>query len=122
MGLNFKGRRRAAAASVVLLLTLVLAPFVASAQIDNNQIDNNQVDLESAEGAKEQADGFVTAALANRAEVEAQLLATLEKYQNLAFQLSSVSTDLARLSDLIDLTGAALVAARQSVDRQGVEA
>ncbi|HKY48866.1 MAG TPA: transglycosylase SLT domain-containing protein [Acidimicrobiia bacterium] len=117
MGLKFKGRRRAAAASVVLLLTLVLAPFVASAQIDDNQVD-----LERAEGTKEQADGLVTAALANRAEVEAQLLATLENYQNLAFQLSSVSTDLARLSDLIDLTGAALVAARQSVDRQGVEA
>lgn len=117
MGLNFKGRRRAAAASVVLLLTLVLAPFVASAQIDDNQVD-----LERAEGTKEQADGLVTAALANRAEVEVQLLATLENYQNLAFQLSSVSTDLARLSDLIDLTGAALVAARQSVDRQGVEA
>ena len=117
MGLNFKGRRRAAAASVVLLLTLVLAPFVASAQIDDNQVD-----LERAEGTKEQADGLVTAALANRAEVEVQLLATLENYQNLALQLSSVSTDLARLSDLIDLTGAALVAARQSVDRQGVEA
>jgi soluble lytic murein transglycosylase-like protein len=112
MGLNSKGGRRAAAASVLLLLTLVLAPFVAYAQVD----------LEQAEGAKEQADGFVTVALANRAEVEAQLLNTLENYQDLAFQLSSVSADLARLSDLIDLTGAALVAARQSVDRQGVEA
>lgn len=112
MGLNSKGGRRAAAASVLLLLTLVLAPFVAYAQVD----------LEQAEGEKEQADGFVTVALANRAEVEAQLLATLENYQNLAFQLSSVSADLARLSDLIDMTGAALVAARQSVDRQGVEA
>jgi hypothetical protein len=112
MGLNFKGGRRAAAASVLLLLTLVLAPFVANAQVD----------LEQAESAKDQADGLVTAALANRTEVEAQLLATLENYQNLAFELSSVSTDLARLSDLIDLTGAALVAARQSVDRQGVEA
>ena len=117
MGLHFKGRRRAAAASVVLLLTLVLAPFVASAQIDDNQVD-----LEQAEGTKEQADGLVAATLANRAEIEAQLLATLENYQNLAFQLSSVSTDLVRLSDLIDLTAAALVAARQSVDRQGVEA
>jgi soluble lytic murein transglycosylase-like protein len=117
MGLKSKGGRRAAAASVLLLLTLVLAPFVAYAQIDSYQVD-----LDQAEGAKEQADGFVTVALANRAEVEAQLLATLENYQNLAFQLSSVSADLARLSDLIDLTGAALVAARQSVDRQGVEA
>lgn len=117
MGLNLNGGRRAAAASVVLLLTLVLAPFVASAQIDDNQAD-----LEQAEGTKEQADGLVTVALANRAEVEAQLLATLENYQNLSFQLSSVSTDLARLADLIDLTGAALIAARQSVDRQGVEA
>ncbi|HUP16512.1 MAG TPA: transglycosylase SLT domain-containing protein [Acidimicrobiia bacterium] len=112
MGFNSKGGRRAAAASVLLLLTLVLTPFVAYAQVD----------LEEAEGAKEQADGFVTAALANRAEVEAELLATLENYQNLAFQLSSVSADLARLSDIVDMTGAALVAARQSVDRQGVEA
>ena len=112
MGLNFKGGRRAAAASVLLLLTLVLAPFVANAQVD----------LEQTESAKEQADGLVTAALANRTEVEAQLLATLENYQDLAFELSSVSTDLARLSDLIDMTGAALVAARHSVDRQGVEA
>ena len=112
MCLNSKGGRRAAAASVLLLLTVVLAPFVAYAQVD----------LEQAEGAKDQADGLVSAALANRGEVEAQLLATLENYQNLAFQLSSVSADLARLSDLIDMTGAALVAARQSVDRQGVEA
>ena len=117
MGLNSKGGRRAAAASVFLLLTLVLAPFVASAQVANNQVE-----LEQAEDAKEKADGLVTGALANRAEVEAELLATLESYQDLAFQLSSVSTDLARLSDLIDLTGAALVTARESVDRQGVEA
>ncbi len=117
MGLKSNGGRRAAAASVLLLLTLVLAPLVAYAQIDSYQVD-----LEQAEGVKEQADGLVTVALANRAEVEAQLLATLENYQNLAFQLSSVSADLARLSDLIDMTGAALVAARQSVDRQGVEA
>jgi soluble lytic murein transglycosylase-like protein len=112
MGLNLKGGRRAAAASILLLLTLVLAPLVASAQVE----------LEQAEGAKEQADGLVTVALANRTEVEAQLLATLESYQDLAFELSSVSADLARLSDLVDMTGTALEAARQSVDRQGVEA
>jgi soluble lytic murein transglycosylase-like protein len=117
MGPSSKSGRRAAAASIYLLLTLVLAPFVASAQVDNNQVD-----LEQAEGAKEEAEGFVTVALANRAEVEAELLATLENYQNLAFQLSSVSNDVARLSDLIELTGAALVSARQSVERQGVEA
>ncbi len=59
-------------------------------------------ELEEAEGAKEQAEGLVSAAVANRAEVEAELLATLERYQSLSFQLSSVSADLARLSDLID--------------------
>ena len=112
MGLNSNGGRRAAAASVLLLLTLVLAPFVAHAQID----------LDEAEGAKQQADGLVTSALANRAEIEAELLATLERYQNLSFELSLVSADLARISDLVAMTGTALVAARQSVDRQGVEA
>jgi multidrug efflux pump subunit AcrA (membrane-fusion protein) len=101
-----------AATSVVFLLILVLAPFVAHAQTD----------LEQTEEAKQQAEGLVTTALANRAEIEAELLATLERYQNLSFELSSVSADLARLSDLIAMTGNALVAARQSVDRQGVEA
>jgi hypothetical protein len=112
MGLNSNGGRRAAAVSVLLLLTLVLAPFGAHAQVD----------LEEAEGAKQQADGLVTTALANRAEIEAELLATLERYQSLSFELSAVSADLARISDLVAMTGTALVAARQSVDQQGVEA
>jgi soluble lytic murein transglycosylase-like protein len=94
------------------MLALVLAPLVAHAQID----------FEEAEDAKAQAEGLVTAALANRNEVEGQLLATLERYQNLSFELSSVSADLARLSDLIAMTGASLAAVRQSVDQQGVEA
>lgn len=111
MGPTSIGGRRAAAASVLLVL-LLLAPFVAYAQTD----------LDQAEGAKEQAEGLVSAALANRNEVEAELLATLESYQSLSFELSSVSAGLARLSDLIGITGTALVAARQSVDRQGVEA
>lgn len=111
MGPISTGGRRAAAASVLLSM-LVLAPLIAHAQTD----------LEEAEGAKEQADGLVSAALANRSEVEAELLATLEKYQDLSFQLSSVSAHLARLSDLVDQAGVARDAARQSFDRQGVEA
>ena len=111
MGPISNGGRRAAAASVLLTM-LVLAPFVAHAQTG----------LEEAAGAKERADGLVTAALANRSEVEAELLATLERYQNLSFELSLVSTRLARLSDLVVIAGDALDSARQSVDRQGVEA
>jgi predicted nucleic acid-binding Zn-ribbon protein len=93
-------------------MVLALAPLVAYAQTQ----------LEEAEDAKAQAEGLVSAAVANRAEVEAELLATLDAYQSLSFQLSSVSADLARLSDLIDSTSVALAAARRSVDRQGVEA
>ena len=111
MGPISNGGRRAAAASVLLSM-LLLAPLIAHAQTD----------LEQAEGAKEQADGLVSAALANRNEVEAELLATLERYQDLSFQLSSVSARLARLSDLVDQAGVARDAARQSFDRQGVEA
>src|SRR5688572_32851720 len=108
MGLLSKSGRRGAAASIALLTVLALAPLVARAQTD----------LEEAEGAREQAEGLVSAALANRAEVEAELLATLDRYQGLSFQLSTVSADLARLSDLIDSTSNALSAARRSVDRQ----
>lgn len=112
MGPNSNSGRRAAAASIALVMVLASAPLVARAQTE----------LEEAEGASEQAEGLVSAALANRTEVEAELLATLDSYQSLSFQLSSVSADLARLSDLIDSTGAALSAARRSADRQGVEA
>jgi Transglycosylase SLT domain len=112
MGLLSNSGRRAAAASVALVMVLALAPFVARAQTQ----------LEEAEGAKEQAEGLVSAAVANRAQVEAELLATLDSYQSLSFQLSSVSADLVRLSELIDATSTALSAARRSVDRQGVEA
>ena len=112
MGPLSKGGRRAAAASIALVMALALAPFVARAQTQ----------LEGAEDARDQAEGLVSAALANRAEVEAELLATLDSYQSLSFQLSSVSADLARLTELIDSTSAALSAARRSVDRQGVEA
>lgn len=112
MGPHSNRGRRAAAASIALVMVLALAPLVAYAQTQ----------LEEAEDAKAQAEGLVSAAVANRAQVEAELLATLDAYQSLSFQLSSVSADLARLSDLIDSTSVALAAARRSVDRQGVEA
>lgn len=112
MGPKSTGGRRAAATSVLFLLVLLLAPFVAHAQAD----------LEQAEDAKEQADGLVSAALANRDQVEAELLVTLERYQNLSFELSSMSASLDRLSDLIARTGIAVNAARQSAGQKAVEA
>ena len=116
MGPISKGGRRAAAASVLLSL-LVLAPFVADAQIGPDVAG-----LEEAEEAKVEADRLVSAAVANRNQVEAELLATLERYQSLSFELSSVSARLARLSQHVATAREGLDAARESADRHGVEA
>src|SRR5688500_2843009 len=115
MGPISKGGRRAAAASVLLSL-LVLAPFVARAQTGPYVAD-----LEEAEEAKVEADQLVSSAVANRAAVEAELVATLGRYQILSFELSSVSARLARLSQHVAIAREGLDAARASADRHGVE-
>ena len=110
MGPISNGGRRAAAASVLLSI-LVLAPFVAYAQIDPSQIEAEVADLEEAEEAKVEADRLVSVAVADRNQVEAELLATLERYQSLSFELSSVSARLARLSHHLAIAREALEAA-----------
>lgn len=117
MGPKSKGGRRTAALIVVFLLMLALAPVTAHAQAVDTEAG-----LEQAEEAKNQADGLVDAAVANRVEVEAELLDALEHYQNLSFELSAVSARLDRLGDLVALTGLAIDAARESADQKAVEA
>ncbi|MGH8928695.1 MAG: transglycosylase SLT domain-containing protein [Acidimicrobiia bacterium] len=104
--------RRVAAASVSLLLGLMLAPIVAHAQPE----------VEEAEAAKQQADRFVTAAVANRDQVEADLIATLERYQGLSFELATVASGLDRLGELIARTGISINAARAAATEKAVEA
>jgi septal ring factor EnvC (AmiA/AmiB activator) len=104
------GARRAAAAFTAGLFLIALIPVAQAQSVDE------------ARQAKESADRLVTAAIANRDQVEAELLTALERYQDLSEQLSEVSSSLDRLRDRIAETGFELAVTSQETQARAIAA
>lgn len=113
MGPKSPGTRRAAAVIVSFLLVLALAPLIADAQSSG---------VTEAETSKEEADRLVVAAMANRDVVEAELLATMERYKELSTELAAVAAGLDRLREDIARTGVELQLANQAAANTAVAA
>lgn len=113
MGPKSPGPRRAAAAAVSVLLVLSLAPVIARAQSS---------ELTDAEATKDEADRLVATAVADREAIEAELLATFERYHDLAAELATVGADLDRLRVRIARAGIELNFANQAAADTAVAA
>ncbi|HEY7704940.1 MAG TPA: transglycosylase SLT domain-containing protein [Acidimicrobiia bacterium] len=91
------GLRRALAASLVVVFSTSLSSLALAASED---------DSVSQTGAdKEAADRLVTAAVAERDELESQLMEALDHYQQLGLELAAASSDLDRVQRRLTETG-----------------
>ncbi len=104
------GARRAAAAITATLLLLALVPGAGASSVDD------------AERARQRADRLVTAAIANRDQLEADLLVAMERYHDLAEQLSDVSSDLDGLRERIVRTNLELAEVSKDTEERAVAA
>ncbi|HSL27135.1 MAG TPA: transglycosylase SLT domain-containing protein [Acidimicrobiia bacterium] len=112
MGPDSSGNRWAATASVIVLAVALLTPVVARAQSE----------VDRAESAKNDADGLVVAAVADREAIEAELLATLERYQEFSTELASAAAQLDGLRERIARTGLEVLAATAAAGEKAAEA
>jgi hypothetical protein len=104
------GARRAAAAFTTSLFLLALVPVASASSVSE------------AERAKHTADRLVTSAVANRDALEAELLAALEHYHQLAEQLTEVSTGLDGLRERIARTTLELELVGEETEERAVAA
>jgi hypothetical protein len=105
------GIRRLLAVSTAGLTAVTLVPLLALGQA-----------VDQAEQARDEAHRLVSAAVANRDEIEAELLAALDRYQDLAEQLTQVSIDVERLRQRVVETGIRITQAKTASSQRAVTA
>lgn len=105
-------RRALAALQIVLLTLAVLSVGIARAQTG----------VEEAESAKTDADRLVSEALAERDRVEAELVASLEAYQEISYRLGEVAADVDALDKRIGEMGRDLRMAEDDLANRAADA
>lgn len=111
----------------LLFVGLALALVIAVLVVDGGSAYAQDVgDTEqNAADAAERSDvaaGLVDAAVANRAEIEVQLTATLTRISDLAAQLSTVAADLDKVEEQIVFADAEMTSIESEIEVQAVDA
>ena len=109
--------------SVALVISLV----VSVAAIDGEpalaqSVENTSDDADSARERADVADGLVDEAVADRAEIEAQLAETIARVNDLAAQLSIVGAGLDRIASKIGFADAEMASIEADIEVQAVDA
>lgn len=105
------GLRRAGVALFAVVLLVALLPLISYGQ-----------SAEQAAQEQDQAYRLLADARADRAEIEARLLAALEEYQRLSAEVAAKSASVARLGELAGSTRAELVRVNEQIDQKAVDA
>jgi hypothetical protein len=108
------------ALGTVLVVMAVAASFGPLAMAQDLQTATEE--MENAARRAEVASGLVDEAVANRAEIEAQLADSIAKANDLAAALSVVGASLDRLADRVGLADAELAGIQTQIEVQAVDA
>lgn len=111
---------RACAALIVVFSVVVSA--LGGTLPGRAQVDEAEREAEAAEEELKAAYAVVDAAVANRDEIEAELFATLIRYEDAAAELAAANADLDRIAQSLVFAAANASAAEGRLDTQAVAA
>ena len=108
-------------AGLALVLLIAILVFDGGSAYAQDVGDSEQNATDAAERS-DVAAGLVDVAVANRAEIEAQLTATLTRISDLSAQLSTVAAGLDRVEEQIVFADAEVTSIEAEIEVQAVEA
>jgi soluble lytic murein transglycosylase-like protein len=108
-------------AGLALVLLIAILVFDGGSAYAQDVGDSEQNATDAAERS-DVAAGLVDVAVANRAEIEAQLTATLTRISDLSAQLSTVAAGLDRVEEQIVFADAEMTSIEAEIEVQAVEA